>query len=76
MVVELNFVIKKNITAWTTLYNIPSGYRPIDQGVRSTTSGYTFQVTTGGNVQPASNLSATTNAPITCHLHITYPCNY
>lgn len=76
VVVELNFVIKKNITAWTTLYNIPSGYRPIDQGVRSTTSGYTFQVTTGGNVQPASNLSATTNAPITCHLHITYPCNY
>ena len=76
VVVELNFVIKKNITAWTTLYNIPSGYRPIDQGVRSTTSGYTFQVTTGGNVQPASNLSATTNAPITCYLHITYPCNY
>ena len=76
VVVELNFTIKKNITAWTTLYNIPSGYRPIDQGVRSTTSGYTFQVTTGGNVQPASNLSATTNAPITCHLHITYPCNY
>lgn len=76
VVVELNFVIKKNITAWTTLYNIPSGYRPIDQGVRSTTSGYTFQVTTGGNVQPTSNLSATTNTPITCHLHITYPCNY
>ena len=76
VVVELNFTIKKNITAWTTLYNIPSGYRPIDQGVRSTTSGYTFQVTTGGNVQPASALSATTNAPITCHLHITYPCNY
>ena len=76
VVVELNFTIKKNITAWTTLYNIPSGYRPIDQSVRSTTSGYTFQITTGGNVQPASALSATTNAPITCHLHITYPCNY
>lgn len=69
VIIELEFVAKAT-SAWTTVYTIPSGFKPF-MSHRNTVQGTTFQVTSAGNVQPSTALTVDS----TYHFYIVYPCN-
>ena len=67
--IELEFRAKAAANAWTTIYTVPTGFRPF-MTHRNTVQGTTFQVTGSGNVQISTALVKNT----VYHLHIVYPC--
>lgn len=71
--VLLELTATSNISAYSTIATIPSGYRPVGQYLFSL-MGYDFDITTTGSLRIWNAVTASQSSPKQINIVVTYIC--